>query len=278
MWNRFIHQLLRVPYALHVRTNRRVKKPRATIVLIHGIANSGAVWDDIIAHLPDDVRIITIDLLGFGNSPRPAWATYDARLQARSVIATLLGLRIRSPVIVVGHSLGSLVAVEMAARYPRLVSSLVLCSPPFYKESGTLSKLPSATSVLKRMYRQIHTKPDQFVKILSVAKKYGIISKNFTLEDEDMYPFMGALEASILNQSAFDDIARLTLPIHIIHGRFDALMVPKYLKRLTTTHDNITIQNIAAAHQISRPFIAPVTKAVITSLNTPIVRYNKVNE
>ena len=65
-------------------------------------------------------------MLGFGQSPRPQWAVYDAKTQARSVIATLLKLRFSTPLTIVGHSLGALVAIEMALRYPLLVKKLFL--------------------------------------------------------------------------------------------------------------------------------------------------------
>jgi cis-3-alkyl-4-acyloxetan-2-one decarboxylase len=76
--------------------------------------------------------VIVVDLLGFGDSPKPDWATYDARTQAQSLAKTLLGLGLTQRVVLVGHSMGSLVAVEFAKRYPALVKALVLCSPPLY--------------------------------------------------------------------------------------------------------------------------------------------------
>src|SRR5688500_11433144 len=106
MWDKVIHRWLGLPYTLHVRVDHRPKKARATVLFLHGIGNSGAAWNDVINKLPDDVRFVTIDLLGFGNSKQPVWATYDAKIQARAILATYLKLRIRGRVIIVGHSLG----------------------------------------------------------------------------------------------------------------------------------------------------------------------------
>src|SRR5438094_99045 len=129
MMSAIIHRWLRLPYTLHVRYNKKPKKPHATVLFIHGLGNTGDAWKEVIDKLPDDIRVISIDLLGFGQSPRPNWAVYNAKTQARSVLATFLKLRLRTPVYVVGHSLGALVGIEVAKRYPLLVKGLVLCSP-----------------------------------------------------------------------------------------------------------------------------------------------------
>ena len=143
-----LHRLLKVPYALHAEVIRSEKQPVATVLFIHGIGNNGHAWDEVIAKLPSDIKIVTVDLLGFGQSPSPSWALYDARTQARSVLATFLKLRLRGPIIIVGHSLGALVAVDIARRYPLIVKSLILCSPPFYQLHEDEKKLlPRADEV-----------------------------------------------------------------------------------------------------------------------------------
>src|SRR5688572_20851458 len=127
-----IRRNLRIPYALHVRQNR-LGATRLTVLFLHGLGGTGDIWDPIIARLPHDVGIVTIDLLGFGKSPKPSWAEFNVKTQARSIAATFLKHRLVGPVIIVGHSMGALVAVELARKYPRIVKGLVLCNPPFYK-------------------------------------------------------------------------------------------------------------------------------------------------
>ena len=97
MLNTIIHRWLRVPYTLNIYANRRVKRPKATVLFLHGIGNSGAAWQEVIDRLPSDIRVISIDLLGFGKSSRPNHATYNATTQARAVIATLLRAYLQSP-------------------------------------------------------------------------------------------------------------------------------------------------------------------------------------
>lgn len=89
MFDRIIHRWLKIPYTHFTwKHYRKPKKPRATVLFIHGIGNSGDAWKDVIERLPKDVRIISIDLLGFGKSPRPKWAIYNTKTQANAVLAT----------------------------------------------------------------------------------------------------------------------------------------------------------------------------------------------
>jgi pimeloyl-ACP methyl ester carboxylesterase len=263
MWDKIIHRWLRVPYTLHVTIDRKVKKPRATVVFIHGIGHSGYAWEDVITKLPPDTRVVSVDLLGFGKSPKPHWPIYSVRLQARTFIATMLRLRVNGPVILVGHSLGALVAVEIARRYPLLVRSLVLCSPPFYKQDLVARKLlPHSDNVLKDIYKAIQKHPDQFIKISTLAVKYGLVNKSFNVTDDDVHSYMGALEASIINQTSLRDAIKLKKRMRIIHGALDPVVIARNLKMLVKKNPQASLDVIIAGHEVTGLYTSAVLKAV----------------
>jgi len=260
--NEVFHKWLRIPYTLHVHTDQKVANPRATVLFLHGIGNSGAAWDEIIDGLPKDLRLITIDLLGFGESQRPDWAVYSAKTQARSVMATFLKLRLRGQIIIVGHSLGSLVAVEIAKRYPLLVRSMVLFSPPFYKLDSTK---PSPDKALREIYTLAQKHPGQFLRISSMAVKLGLTNKSFSLTEDEAPLFMNALEASIVNQTSLKDAAKLTVPIHILYGQFDPVVIGKNIRTLAKTNPNISARSVLAAHEFKGRFVPPAINAIINA-------------
>lgn len=269
MWDLIIHKWLRVPYTLHVTVDRKVKKPRSTVVFLHGIGLSGDSWSEVINKLPDDIRVITVDLLGFGQSPKPHWPIYSVRLQARMIIATFLRLRIKGPVILVGHSLGALVSVEIAKRYPLIVKSMILCSPPFYKQDALMKRLvPHAENVLKDIYKAIHKNPDQFVKISQLAAKYGLVNKSFSLTSDDVHTYIGALEASIINQTSLQDaLALRRIHMQIIYGALDTVVIGKNLKYLARHNPNATFTTVMAGHEVRGLYVPVVVKAVVSAIN-----------
>lgn len=263
-----MHGWLRIPYTLHVTVDRKVKKPRATVLFIHGIGLSARSWGQVVEQMPRNVRVITIDLLGFGQSPKPHWAIYNVRLQARMIIATVLRLRITGPVVLVGHSLGALVSVEVAKRYPLLVRSMVLCSPPFYKpDAATKRLIPHADKVLKDIYKAIQKYPDQFIKISQLAVKYGLVNKGFSLTKDDSHGYMGALEASIINQTSLQDAVKLKKRMHIIHGALDAVVIKKNLKYLVKHNDQATLTTVMAGHEVRGLYIPAVIAAIDEAIN-----------
>jgi pimeloyl-ACP methyl ester carboxylesterase len=263
MLDRILHKWLKLPYTLYVRHIRRPKRPIATYVFIHGIGNSGEAWSEVIAELPDNVRIITVDLLGFGSSPKPTWATYNAATQARSVIATLLALRIVGKVVLVGHSLGSLVAIEVAKKCPMIIESLLLCSPPLYTPNDMQSKLPiQSDKMLRALYQSALRRPDQFVAIASFAMRYNLINKSFNVTHENVSTYMTALEAMIINQTSYDDARQLTVPVHIMEGTLDPFVLHSRLKRLTKQNPNITLQTVLAGHEVRGLFVKALIKRI----------------
>ncbi|QQG50429.1 MAG: alpha/beta fold hydrolase [Candidatus Saccharibacteria bacterium] len=270
MWDELVHRWLKIPYTLNVRVDQRVKKPRATILFIHGIGNSGEAWNDVVSRLPSDLRVITVDLLGFGSSHRPPWAVYNARLQARSVIATFLKLRVHGPVIIVGHSLGSLIAVEIAKKYPLLVRSLILCSPPFYKVDETKRiLLPSSDKILRDIYRTARRYPEQFVQISMLAVKLGLVNASFNLSKDNADTYMNALESSIINQTSLQDATGLSVPTKIIYGKLDPVVVARNLKYLAKANSNITVSSVIASHEIRGAFIPAITHALEEEVKKP---------
>lgn len=266
MWDTLTHKWLRVPYSLQVSANRTVKHPVATILFIHGIGNSGEAWDDVIAKLPPNVNVLTIDLLGFGMSPKPTWAIYNAKTQARSVIATLVKLRLSSRLIVVGHSLGALIAVEVAKRYPLLVKSLILCSPPFYSDRHTDRRMPNGDTILKNFYRKVQQHPEEFLKFSAVAKKYGLVNKSFNVTRDHVGSYMGALEASIVNQTSLEDAKKLNKPMTIIHGTLDPVVIRRNLKELTEVNANAELKTIVAGHEVKGRYVPFLVRTIIDTL------------
>ncbi len=262
------HRWLHIPYGLNIHVNQRPRHPRATVLFLHGIGNSGAAWDEVVAKLPNDLHVISIDLLGFGKSPRPAWAVYDAKTQARSVLATFFKLRISGPVILVGHSLGALVAVEIARRYPLLVKSLVLFSPPFYRNNDRgLGPVPTTNAMRREIYKLVKKRPDQLVQITSLALKLGLLNKAFSLTAEDTPIYMNAFESSILNQTSLEDAAQLPYtPVHVVYGLLDPVVIASNLRYLAKKNPNVTVTPVLASHEIIGPFVDQAVRAVVRAV------------
>jgi len=101
--------------------------PEHTVVLIHGNVSSSLFWQEIMQDLPRELRVIAIDLRGFGGTEHaPVDATRGVRDFSDDVHATLKSLGIPTAHMV-GWSMGGGVVMQYALDYPTL--SLTLQSP-----------------------------------------------------------------------------------------------------------------------------------------------------
>lgn len=266
-YDTLVHRWLHVPYMLNVRKFHSPKNPRATIVLIHGLGNSAGAWDDVANKLPRDVQVLGIDLLGFGESPHPGWVKYKIGIQARSVVHTLIlsGLLRQRPIIV-GHSMGSLVAITIARMFPGFAKQLLLCSPPLYKANA--EEWLGREKLLRDFYKLVVRHPEQLELIAPLAKELGVVSKVFDVAGEQSAVYVGALEMSIINQTSLDDVRRLTLPIRILYGVFDPVVIGANLKQVDREKPNLSVKVLPVGHEIMGKYVQYIADELITGMQS----------
>lgn len=113
-----------------------------TLVLLHGLTDSGQCWPDAVRRWSPTYQILAVDALGHGSSPRfttaelaeqPAMQMYDSTLAVvRAEVEQ------RGPVILVGHSMGGAIAGALAAKAPDLVRAAVLEDPAWISAARTV--------------------------------------------------------------------------------------------------------------------------------------------
>lgn len=105
----------------------------APVILIHGVAASVGDWADLLPDLVDaGYSVYALDLLGHGKSIKPKdLKEYNVTRIFAHFEAWIESLKLDSPLVLVGHSLGGYLAIEYVLRHPQRVRALVLLDP-FY--------------------------------------------------------------------------------------------------------------------------------------------------
>lgn len=94
------------------------------VVLLHGFLENSHMWDAFVPQISKKYRVITIDLLGHGQTECMGYV-HSMEDQADVVFSLLNELRIRKAVIA-GHSMGGYVALAFAELYPDSVKGIAL--------------------------------------------------------------------------------------------------------------------------------------------------------
>jgi pimeloyl-ACP methyl ester carboxylesterase len=112
-----------------------------TLVLLHGLSDSGLCWPDAVRRWLHDYRIVAPDARGHGESARcDPGASHGNRFEdlvadVVSVLEALAGEGVQAPLLV-GHSMGAGVAGAVLAARPDLVRAGVLEDPPWFTLPG----------------------------------------------------------------------------------------------------------------------------------------------
>lgn len=238
----FLHKTLRLPYKMHVELDKNRGK-KTTIVFIHGLGSSAKMWQDITPKV-NNARVISVDLLGFGNSKKPDWMKYNVAQQAKSLRHTLYKLGCSDSIILVGHSLGALVAIEYARRYSFGVNHIILCSPPLYTSSQERDKM------YIRFYQMLRSRPEALLK----GGRYLRLNKGMKINEQTLPAYIKSLESGIENQDSYARLQKLKIPVDVIYGRLDILLISKNLKTVAANNKNITLHTVAAGHEVLGPY------------------------
>jgi len=117
------------------------------VLALHGWRRDHTDFE-VVLRRPKELAAIAVDLPGFGATPEPAsaWGT------AGYAEALLPLLQIMAPrVVVVGHSRGGCIAVQLAGMAPARMAGLVLTGAPLFRAAGEHRRAPMTFRAVRRL-------------------------------------------------------------------------------------------------------------------------------
>lgn len=191
-------------------------KPTLTVVMIHGIASDSSTYNQALEYLEGttslkNVRFVTFDLLGSGKSLKSDKLNYDYKDQLEALHNSIEKLKITTPLVLIGHSLGTFIVTKYADTYKKSIQNLILISPPIY----TLEDMANPAFAAGI---------DVFIKTVSI--------KNHNITKEKA--FMNSMDKIVLNKNNYKTLSELKTHTTLIYGDADQLIasynVPRLLK------------------------------------------------
>ena len=193
------------------------KNPRLTVAFIHGIASDSSSFNNALKYLEGttslkDIRFVAFDLLGSGKSRSSDKLNYDYKDQITALHNSIQKLKIKTPLVLVGHSMGTLIATRYADTYKKSIKHLILISPPVYTEDDLVNPA--------------------FIAAIKVFKDAVSLKNKKILEEKS---FNESMNKIVLDKNNYKTLANLKTYTTLIYGDTDQLIapynIPKILKQ-----------------------------------------------
>lgn len=235
------------------------------VVCLHGFCQSSAYWAPTLDRLASRGRHgLALDLPGFGASAaEPGPYTMEALADA---VAALLEVRGLNCVVLVGASMGGVVAQHLALRHPRLLSRLLLVAtgaatadpPAALAKADRLARAPWVEATVAPIV-------DAFFHRAMPEKELAAF-REVALSAQQS----AAVEAAVSNarSSTFDELPSITVPTLIVQGQHDRARTPEHgaamCARITGAQLAVIedaghtpqLEQPAEFHDVALPFIA----------------------
>lgn len=252
---------------LHVATDEGKGPP---VLLLHGIASSSVTYHNVISELTPKHHVVAVDLLGFGHSVAPDDAQFTLDEHVDAVLTTLQRLMIKTPLTLVGHSLGSLIAIRLASKYPKYVKHLVVVAPPVYLPSDTMADpLDRAQmDVYKRLYHFMRENPGFTQTAAHALERISPIRGLVDVSEDNWRAFSLSLERCIESQSTVYDLAQVKAPVDLIYGTLDPFLAPAGL-RVIERMRGVATTKVDAVDHVIRPKMADELVRIIGDPSPP---------
>ena len=209
------------------------------VLFLHGYTDSRLSFSRLVPLLPSDVRAIIPSQRGHGNSDRPS-CCYRPEDFAKDAIELLDALGIPAATVV-GHSMGSFVAMRMALTAPERVTRLVLIG------SGYSAQIPSVKEFSEAVGKLTDPLPVEFVREFQqstigepVPAQFfeQVISESMKVPARVWRDALNGLVAA----PTVGDLTRIRVPTLIVWGDKDAIFDRSLQERLQLAIAGSTLQ------------------------------------
>ncbi len=210
-----------------IRLHVREAGAGPALVMLHGLGANGANFDATAAAFADRWRVIVPDLPGHGRSAKPdAPYTVDFFAGVIRSLGRTLGI---SEAIVMGNSLGGLVAIELALGYAGWTRGLVLAAPAtgFPAVFGFAGRALGAAvrpGLLRTFLPIFHDRSFYDPTLAASRERRALLEER--LADEDFPGFARAVARSLegVLSGGRPPLERLRQPTLLVWGRQDRLV------------------------------------------------------
>ncbi|KAK9715874.1 hypothetical protein RND81_06G195700 [Saponaria officinalis] len=150
-----LHVVVQEPHSSSANIKDLEEKMIENVLFLHGFISSSSFWTEtVFKSLSEDAqkkyRLIAVDLLGFGRSPKPRDCLYTLNNHVEMIEKSVIFSSGLSSFHLVAHSMGSIIALALAAKHPQSVRSVTLIAPPYFPSSKDEASFMALTKLAEK--------------------------------------------------------------------------------------------------------------------------------
>ncbi len=206
-----------------------------TLVLLHGIGSNGPAFAPLLSALPAEWRIIAWNAPGYGQStPLPSeWPVASDYADAFGAFADRLGL---GEFVLVGHSLGALMATSFSLMKPERIRRLVLTAPA--SGHGVIPGSELSEAARARVNDVERLGAEEFAttrapRLVFDPQRHPNVVEGVRLAMSKVSLPGYAQAARMLSSGRLlEDVAKLSVPTDVVAGLGDLVVPPENARRV----------------------------------------------
>jgi esterase len=241
-----------------MRLHTEVDGPQdgAPVVFLHGVSGSVRTYAWLPSEIADGRRIVRVDLRGHGDSEH-APGTYDVDRYGEDVV-DVLRETVGRPAVLVGHSLGGVVAWWVAQRHPDLVVAAFLEDPPLYmgepeehERNGAVAIFQNLIAAAARWHAEGVSAQDAAAELAAGPTAGALCDDTPPARAEallrmDPGVLDGAIDRSTLAPT--DTASPVAVPVFLLAADFmGSAFAAHHAERLAISHPDVEIVRVPGA-------------------------------
>lgn len=223
------------------------------LVLLHGLGNNSKSWIRQLEGLKQDYTVIAWDAPGYGKSSDPVPELQHFAQFADYLKRFLDGLQLEE-VYLLGHSMGSAIAIDFAIRFPEKVTKLMIAAP-----TRGAAGLDEEENLKKRKARHDlveNSPPEELAKqrtpaLLAENVDPEILEYAQNIMAEVRPAGYKSVANSLYHLNQMDDYAKVTVPTLVICGEEDRVTPVSESEIIVQKMKNGRLKTIANAGHLS---------------------------
>ena len=225
-----------------------------TLIFIHGVGMCNEIWAPQVEYFSKKYQVITYDFLGHGQSPLPKnEPTLDDYVEQLNNLVDSIGV---SNFSLVGHSMGAIISVAFARKFPQKINALVALNIVFNRnEKAQKDVLLRANQVLEsnKILNIEKTLERWFKNNISSAEMNKIDKVRNWLKNTSPKGYGEAYRLFALSDKVFvNNLYQLKLPILYLTGNKDPNSTPLMSEQISQETPNSSSKSVdGEAHMMS---------------------------